>query len=79
MATEIIKLDATPRQITSGTDSALVSLRSGPSVCFFAGESAPADKSGYDLIKDRLIVAPPLSVWVWSDNPRGAEISLTKW
>ncbi|EOD5874142.1 TPA: hypothetical protein ACNH1J_002189, partial [Enterobacter hormaechei] len=78
MATERMTIGSEPVQITDGTNSALISVFGGYPISFADSDVEP-DKSVGDIIRDKMVVNPPLKVWLWSDGPGPHEVAVTRW
>lgn len=78
MTTQSITVGETPVQITDGTNSALISVKSRYGVRFADSSQSP-DTINYDFLNDKMIVSPPLKVWIWSGNQFDADVAVTKW
>lgn len=79
MATELLTVTNDPVQITDGTNSAMISLVNAPPLYFADSDGKPTDLRVGDRIRDRLIIHPPVKIWIWSPWDKPAEVAITKW
>jgi len=78
MATERIIIGTEPVQITDGTSSALITVIGGYAINFADSETSPNINAG-DFVRDRLIVNPPIKLWLWSSPRWSSEVAVTRW
>ena len=77
-ATETITVGATPIQITDGTNCALISTLDSYSVNFAHSDVSPEITSG-DFLRDKMVVGPPLKIWIWNTTSRSLKVAVTRW
>lgn len=78
MATERMTIGSEPVQITDGTNSALISVLGSYAISFAESDVSPDINNG-DYLRDRMLIYPPLKIWVWNANPGTLKIAVTRW
>lgn len=78
MTTKVIITTNEPVQITTGANSALISTPTGEFINFAGSDVKPVDLSQCDTLTGRLVVTPPMKIWIWSIGVN-VRVSITEW